>query len=477
MHDADMYEQMRDFLENGKEVVFFDNPFIGITITDGKGTMLCVSPSQSRITGMDRDLWLGRNVYDLVAEGTMINSGTIQVLETGRPGTVRQTLSNGKSFFVQGYPIHDEQGVLRYVLNYLIDVSEINELKEELHKVKSENLEIARKLDSLQSALSRENSLIYVSKRIQALVHTIDLVADSDTTVLITGASGVGKEMIARTLHEKSPRRDRPFMKISCEAIPAPLLESELFGYEPGAFTGADAKGKSGLFEEGNQGTIFLDEIGEIPPALQVKLLQVLQEHAVRRIGGTKKIPVDIRVIAATNADVRGLIKERKFREDLFYRLNVIPIHVPGLEERREDIPLLARHFLDMFNKKYSRNKRFALNAVPYLAGLKYEGNIRQLRNLIERAILLSPEDVISIEDIDLVHDLRDDRHGEQAAGGEERPLKDALEERERELLQASWARHRNTHAIARALKVSQPTISRKLKKYRISAWPGRGEG
>ena len=478
MNKAVIYEQLRDFLENGNDVIFFDNPFIGITITDGGGTMLRVSPGQTRITGMARTLWEGRNVYDLVAEGTMINSGTIKVLETGRPGTVHQSLSNGKNFFVQGYPIYNGEGVMRYIVSYLIDVSEINALKEELHKVKSENIEIALKLDSLRSAIFQENSLVYASKKIQALINTVDLVADSDTTVLITGASGVGKEMIARTLHEKSPRRDKPFMKISCEAIPATLLESELFGYESGSFTGADKKGKSGLFEEGHEGTIFLDEIGEIPPSLQVKLLQVLQEHAVRRIGGTKKIPVDIRVIAATNADLRALIKERKFREDLFYRLNVIPIHVPGLNERKEDIPLLARHFLDMFNKKYSRSKALSLNAVSYLTGLKYEGNIRQLRNLIERAILLSPEDTITVEDINVVYELSDDSPHvlEHYPDGDESSLRDALEEREREVLQAAWTKYRNTHAIARALKVSQPTISRKLNKYGISGHAGRNE-
>ena len=477
MIESKKYEYLRNFLQHGEEDLFFENPLIGITITDGEGTILTVNPSQSRITGMDKSQWVGHNVHDLTEAGILINSGTIQIMNTHQPGTVHQRLGNGKNFFVQAYPIYDDAGVMRYVLNYLIDVSELNTLKEELYKVRNENLEIAKTLDSLRSMIFQEQRMVYSSKKIQSLVNTLTLVADSDTTVLITGASGVGKEMIARELHAKSHRRDQPFVKISCEAIPATLLESELFGYEPGAFTGAGKGGKIGLFEEADKGTVFLDEVGEIPPELQVKLLQVLQEHAVRRLGSTKKIPVDIRVIAATNANLRQMIREKRFREDLFYRLNVIPLQVPGLDQRREDIPLLAQHFLDMFNGKYGKRKSFSLDAAAYLATLKYEGNVRQLRNLIERAVLLSPSDTINVVDVRVVYELRD---GEEAPEEPQtaifgKPLRQTLEEREREVLQACWARYKNEAAVARVLEVSQPTISRKLRKYNICMAPEQG--
>lgn len=469
------FDQLQLFLAHGEKDVFFDNPFIGITITDEKGNVLKVNPSQSRITGMAPNFWVGQNFFKLVDEGTVVNSGTVRVLESQKPETVRQNLCNGKSFFVQSYPVNSPDGRMRYVLSYLIDMSDLACLKQELKKVRHENLQISKELYSLHDVLSQDKRMIYASKKIQSLVNMMDLVADSDTTVLITGASGVGKEMIAREIHNKSPRRNNPFMKISCEAIPATLLESELFGYEPGSFTGASKQGKRGLLEEGNKGTIFLDEIGEIPPALQVKLLQVLQEHCVRRIGGAKKIPVDIRVIAATNADLRKLIVEKKFREDLFYRLNVIPIRVPRLDERKEDIPLLAQHFLNLFNAKYSKHKTFSINAAAYLASLSYDGNVRQLRNLIERAILLSPDTTISIEDINVVYYMRESHdHSDQERISNKSTLKALMEEKEREVLRAAWMQYKNTHSIARALQVSQPTISRKLKKYRISDKPER---
>ena len=471
MNEQELYEELQDFFAKGQKGVFFENPFIGITITDGNGLILCVNPSQSRITGTNKSVWVGHDVHNLSDSGMLINSGTLKVFESGKAETLHQSVSNGNSFFVQSHPVRDPEGNLRYVISYLVDVSELNELREELNKVRFEKQEIARTLDFLRNKISQERRMIYASKEIQSLVSTMDLVADSDTSVLITGASGVGKEVIARELHEKSRRRDQPFVKISCEAIPATLLESELFGYEPGSFTGAGKKGKPGLFEEGHKGTVFLDEIGEIPPELQVKLLQVLQERAVRRIGGTKKTPVDIRIIAATNANLRQMIKEKRFREDLFYRLNVIPLHVPDLDKRREDIPLLAQHFIAIFNEQYGKNKFFSIDAAAYLTNLKYDGNVRQLRNLVERAILLSPRETISLEDIRAVYEMKEGHEAEEARPSLDKPLQEIMEEQERKVLQAYWGQYGNTSAIARLLKVSQPTISRKLKKYNIGQW------
>ncbi|GAK51962.1 transcriptional regulatory protein pilR [Candidatus Moduliflexus flocculans] len=235
------------------------------------------------------------------------------------------------------------------------------------------------------------------SQAIRQIFDMIKRVSSSKSTVLVTGESGTGKELIAQAIHQNSPRREKPFVAVSCGAIPETLLESELFGYMKGAFTGA-VSNKIGLFELADQGTLFLDEIGELPLMIQVKLLRVLQERQFKRVGGTKDISVDVRVIAATNRDLRKMVEENTFRGDLFYRLNVIPIHLPSLRERKEDIPILAQHFLEKYNREIG--KRFthiAEDAMAKLLGYQWPGNIRELENVIERAVALESEPIIKV--------------------------------------------------------------------------------
>jgi len=238
------------------------------------------------------------------------------------------------------------------------------------------------------------------SASIRKVMEMVEQVAPSSATILIQGASGSGKEWVAGLVHDISPRKEDPFIKVSCAALPETLLEAELFGYERGAFTGAVGR-KEGRFELAHEGTLFLDEVGEISPAMQVKLLRVLQTGEFERLGGTKTIKADVRLIAATNADLKNAVAEKRFREDLFYRLNVITITLPPLKERRDDIPLLATHFVEKFGKKNKKMiRKISREAMEYLQGYSWPGNVRELENTIERAVVLSKDDEIDQEDL-----------------------------------------------------------------------------
>jgi len=260
--------------------------------------------------------------------------------------------------------------------------------------LKDENVHLKRTLKGKYRFIN----MIGESEAAQRIYRVLERVADTDSTVLITGESGTGKELVARTIHFNSRRRDKPLIPVNCGAIPEHLLESELFGHERGAFTGAAAT-RVGRFEAAHGGTLFLDEIGEMHPALQVKLLRAIQEREFERVGGSRTIRVDVRIVAATNQDLEQAVKERRFREDLFYRLNVIPLEVPPLRERREDVPLLVGHFLEKFNgEKGRRVDGFTDDAMALLMAYEWPGNIRELENLVERVVILEGDGVIGPE-------------------------------------------------------------------------------
>ncbi len=268
-------------------------------------------------------------------------------------------------------------------------------------RMEEERLEWEEQRKILQEELRKTyniHGIIGVSESVRNLIEVIRKVASTDSTVLITGESGTGKSLIAKAIHFLSDRRDRPFVTINCAAIPETLLEAELFGYEKGAFTGATSSRK-GKFELANGGTVFLDEIGDMPLYLQAKILRVIQEKEIERLGGEKVIKVDVRIIAATNRDLESLVKEGKFREDLYYRLNVIPIHVPPLRERKEDIPLLVEHFLEKFNEKYGKKVRIAPEAMEPLMEYDWPGNVRELENTVERLVVMN-EGVVRSADL-----------------------------------------------------------------------------
>lgn len=331
--------------------------------------------------------------------------------------------------------------------------------------------------------------ILGVSPKIIAIRELAKTVAGVDSTILIEGESGTGKEVVANAIHYSSPRRDKPFIKISCAAIPETLLESELFGYEKGAFTGAQ-KRKPGRFELANHGTLFLDEIGDLPQALQVKLLRVLQEREFERIGGTETIKVDVRIICATNRDLEKETKEGRFREDLYYRLKVIPIHLPSLRERKEDIPILINHFIKIYSKKMNKKiTAFSDEAMKCLLDYDFPGNVRELENTIERTIALCPNQLIGKEYLPLLKDRRqgsEDRvYGQTAADSEHSPpsskglqkkepdklvpLQDKMGEVEKNYIVSVLKKaNGNKTKAAKILSISRKNLWEKMRKYNL---------
>jgi two-component system response regulator HydG len=297
-------------------------------------------------------------------------------------------------------------------------------------------------------------------------------VAPSDATVLLTGESGTGKELVARALHVSSRRGDRPFVPVNCAAITETLLESELFGHARGAFTGA-TRARRGLFEEANGGTLFIDEVGETAPGFQAKLLRALQDGEIRRVGESSPVQVDVRIIAATNQDLRKAIAEKRFREDLFYRLNVVPIRIPPLRERLEDVPLLAVHFLAQYNQRAGSQKVFSPAALAELTEHSWPGNVRELENMVEQAAALSPGQEIGPEGIQL-DPVALPRPAE--GPGQVRTLAAAVEEAERLCLQAALQRcDGDLGRVASELGISSTTLWRKMKRLGLGARPAGG--
>ena len=347
----------------------------------------------------------------------------------------------------------------------------------EHQRLQQENLQLKKQLFKRFGF----TNIIGTSESITQLFELVRKVADTDSTVLLLGESGTGKELIARALHYNSHRRQGNLVPVNCAATPEELLESELFGHERGAFTHA-VRTRIGRFEQASGGTIFLDEVADMSPGLQVKLLRVLQEHSFERIGGVKSIKVDIRVIAATNQDLETMVRQGKFREDLFYRLNVIPIRIPPLRERLTDIPLLVKHFLQEFGKKKKKPvKRLAPKAMELLVRYPWPGNVRELENLVERLVILSEGDVVEVEDLP-------QRFRETGSlGGDAESidfpesgfnLPQALAEFERRLIlkaleRSNWVKSR----AAQLLNLNRTTLIEKMKKQQIAAPDGNHSG
>jgi two-component system response regulator AtoC len=265
----------------------------------------------------------------------------------------------------------------------------------EVKELREENVRLRRDLSDCYSY----PNIIGESSKMEKVFEIIGKISQTDSTVLILGENGTGKELVASTIHYQSNRKNGPLIRVNCAAFPENLVESELFGYEKGAFTGA-AQRKPGRFERADRGTIFLDEIGDLPPSVQIKLLRVLQDGSLERLGGTKTITVDVRLITATNRNLEEEVKNGKFREDLYYRLNVIPIHMPALRERREDIPLLIDYFLDIYNCRFGKRVSLKSDVIRALIGYDFPGNVRELGNILERCVALSTEETISQDDL-----------------------------------------------------------------------------
>jgi transcriptional regulator with PAS, ATPase and Fis domain len=313
------------------------------------------------------------------------------------------------------------------------------------------------------------SNIIFRSGEMERIVETALRVAKVNSTILLLGESGVGKGMIAKLIHKHSERNNGPFIRVDCAGIPDTLIESELFGYERGAFTGAKTEGKPGFFELANKGTLFLDEIGEIPITLQSKLLRFLEDHEIIHVGGTEAKEIDVRIITATNKNIEEMVASKKFREDLYYRLNVVPIHITPIKERRDDILPLIYHFLEKFNKTYRKEKVLSPEAIDVLCKYDFPGNVREIANFIERLVVVTEKERIEVQDLPNAIAGYRAKEIPYSFLFEGISLKDALERCESHIIESTVKKYGSQHEAAKTLRVDQATISRKIKKYRIS--------
>lgn len=442
-----------------------NSSYDGIWITDHEGKTIKVNDAIERITGLSRDECIGRYMRDMERDGTVDESVTVRVLKEKKSVTLVQNVSTGRQTIVTGNPVFDDDGSILYVVTNVRDITELSKLKENLIQAKDLSSRYKNEVNELKLKLIQQEDMVARSKMMQNVLDLVSKVSMVDSTVLITGESGVGKEVVARMVHRLSPRNEQGrFVTINCGAIPANLLESELFGYEKGAFTGAKKEGKPGLFEVADRGTLFLDEVSELPLEMQVKLLRVLQEHEIMRIGGVKTIKVDVRVIAAANKNLFSLTQEGKFREDLYYRLNVIPVDIPALRERPEDVSALISHYLYIFNNKFKTKKVISSETVDCLLSYSWPGNVRELINIIERLIITTPGDLISASDLP-AHIKTSKTESGIRKKQHFLPLRQALEQYESEIITSAMEVYGSTRKVARVLGISQSTVSRRVRR------------
>ncbi len=440
---------------------------VGIYITDKNGVTLLVNDESVKTGGLGRDELVGKHMADLVKEGYVTESASLKAIASRTEESILQQLREDGQVYITGAPLIKE-GKLEIVVCTERDITETMKLKEILDEKDKMNKKYERELEYLRKQnLYGDQGLIYKSKNMSHLVDMALRISRWETTVLITGESGTGKEVMASFIYQNSNRNEKPFIKVNCSAIPESLVESEFFGYEKGAFTGASSEGKSGLFELANDGTLFLDEIGELSPAMQSKLLRVIQEREILRVGGTQTIPVNVRIIAATNVNLRKAITEGKFREDLYYRLNIIPIEIPPLRSRKEDIPSLVLEFIHQFRKKYAQKKVISREAVQVLTDYDWPGNIRELKNIIERIMLTTDGEEITAQQVrkQLYHDIS---ANQIPATDEGLSLQEQVDRFEKNLLEMVLSQSKSAYEASKTLKVNRATISKKIKKFGI---------
>lgn len=441
-----------------------ESSFDGIYVTDGQANTLKVNKSYENITGLNRKDLLNRNMYDIEREGYISKSSTLKVLKTKKTNTALQEFNTGKKALVSSNPIFDSEGNITMVVTNVRDVTELYELEEELAKNKELQEKYYSEIEIMRTHYLNLSDIIVKDKSMLNLLEVAKRVASVDTTILILGETGVGKEEVAKFIHKNSNRNTENFIKINCGAIPPNLIESELFGYVKGAFTGANKEGKMGLLEVANGGTIFLDEVGELPLDVQVKLLRVLQEGEVERIGALKPIKIDVRVLAATNRNLEEMIKEKTFREDLYYRLSVVPLIIPPLRERREDIVPIAMHYISKLNSRYNLNKIFSAEAMNALYSYHWPGNVREVKNIVERVMVISSKDTIYKSDLPMI---KSSNHNENSIELEHiSSLEEAVERVEAGLISRAFKKTGNVRAAAKILGVDASTFVRKRKKY-----------
>lgn len=452
-------EEIKDTFEK-----IIDNSFDGIYITDAEANTILINKAYENITGLKKKDVLGRNMEDLVKKKIVSDSGSLLVKETGNPVTMYQTFQTGKRALITSSPIYDSNHHMIMIETNVRDLTEIYNLKIKAEEDAAQNDRMYQHLEHLKQEMM-DYDMVAEDPHTLAVLEMAKKVCDMDTTVMLLGETGAGKEVFAKYIFQQSPRSSKPFIQINCGAIPENLLESELFGYEKGAFTGADRKGKAGMFELADKGTLFLDEIGELPLSMQVKLLRALQSHEVIRVGGTRPVKVDVRIIAATNRNLEKMVENGEFREDLYYRLMVFPLYIPPLRQRIGEIKPLVDRFTEHLNRKYRKHKKFSATAVELLKSYSFPGNIRELKNIVERAFIISTGDLITADNLPFLGG----RKGEEKKNIPEKKLVHNLpayvEKIELQCIKDAYEAYGNVRDAAKSLGISAATFTRKRKK------------
>lgn len=457
-------------LEKMTALVLGDAIDDGICIVDANGFVTNINRCYTEITEITEDEIVGKSIEELLEKKYFSEAVSLEVLKTKRKISALSTIyRNDKKVLIVGIPFFDSNHAVLKVITVMRNMTELIRLKEDLENSEIKKRKYKEELKSLKRERS-ENGFMGSDPSIMRVRELIQYVAQTDATVLITGETGSGKEVVAREIFKQSKRKNGPYVKVNCSAIPENLLESELFGYVKGAFTGADKKDKKGLFETANHGTILLDEISEMPLKLQTKLLRVLQERELIRVGGTESIKIDTRVIASTNKSLEVMVKNNTFRADLYYRLNVFPIALPSLRERRNDIPEIATGFLSKFNRIYEKNKEFSGQAIDALTEYEWPGNVRELENIVERMVIISSNRIMDREDVERIIYMGEKKPSVVETSSISRVgLKQAVQNYEKEILERVLKECGNTYAAADVLKTTQPTIVRKAQALGIS--------
>jgi PAS domain S-box-containing protein len=452
LQEDDRFQRMLAVLESS---------FDGIFLADADAKAIWCNHSYEVISGLKAEQVVGQSMQEIETSGVISKSCTLLAMERGEAVTIDQSFRTGKHAIVTSTPIYDHKDMITMVVTNVRDISELIELEESLKKQKSIAERYESEISVIREQLLQLPELVADDPKTLNLLRIVGRAANMDTVMLILGETGVGKERIASYIHRKSPRCNQNFIRVNCGAIPENLAESELFGYERGAFTGANREGKPGLFEVADHGTIFLDEVGELSLNLQTKLLRVLQEREFTRVGGNKPVKVDVRVIAATNSNLLKAVEAGKFREDLYYRLSVFPVVVPPLRERKEDIPRLAANTLRELNQHYAKHKRISSEAYAALNSYQWPGNVRELRNVIERAFIMSDESEISVSDLALFYGSEPIKSIEGSGSFQEQ-----VEHFEAQLIAETIKEENSIRGAARKLQMDPATFLRKKQKY-----------
>lgn len=475
--------KLQTFLDRGidfKEIV--DHLNDSVFITDSQGNVLYVNPAYEENTGIAPEEVIDKNIYELVGKDRLFTGGAVLDVMKKKKSVFRLSTTYRTNppriGYVSGTPIFDNTGELSQIIACSRPIVALRALQDDFEIFQNEINAMNQKYINKESEKTVSSHMIGENTSLKHICALIDSIAPTDATVLITGESGAGKEVLADRIYSRSLRNNEPFIKINCASIPPNLLESELFGYEKGAFSGANSKGKPGLFELANHGTLMLDEIGDMSMDLQVKLLRAIQNQEIVRIGGTKSIHLDIRFLACTNSNLKQKIADGTFRQDLYYRLNVIPINVPPLRERLEDLDELCQHFIDKFSRKYNRPFKLSERQLNFMKQYKWPGNIRELENIIEYLVLCS-SGIGKIDDNTLIGLLNisqkkelphtDTINDTETEKENNTDFNKAVSRFEKELLEQTLETSNNLREAGRKLNLNASTISRKIKQYNIS--------